>query len=363
MTAISSREIPLQELSDLWRKPALLAALVLGAVLLLYRDTAASMVGTWARSETFAHGFLVLPIVLWLVGRQRAHLARLAPVPARGALLPLCLAGLVWLAAKLAMVKVVAELALVGILVACVPALLGWQAARQLAFPLGFLFFAVPAGEFLIPSLMDLTAYFTVLGLRFSGIPVYQEGRDFIIPSGRWSVVEACSGIRYLISSLMVGTLFAYLNFRSPGRRLAFVGLSLLVPLAANWVRAYLIVMLGHFSGNELATGADHLIYGWLFFGVVILAMFAIGARWREPAVVAAVAEPPSAAATGVGRLEWKGALLVGLAAALPALAAPQLAGTLGGPLSGAAMALRSLAGPEAFFNSTGGSSASNQTR
>jgi EpsI family protein len=50
----------------------------------------------------------------------------------------------------------------------------------------------------------------------------------------------------------------------------------------ANWVRAYIIVMLGHLSGNEIAPGADHLIYGWVFFGVVIMIMFAIGMRWRE---------------------------------------------------------------------------------
>ena len=61
-----------------------------------------------------------------------------------------------------------------------------------------------------------------------------------------------------------------------------FVGVSILVPVVANWLRAYLIVLLGHVSGNTLAAGADHLVYGWAFFGVVMLLMFMIGARWRE---------------------------------------------------------------------------------
>ena len=65
--------------------------------------------------------------------------------------------------------------------------------------------FAVPVGEFLLPVFMEWTADFTVLALRLSGIPVYREGLQFVIPSGNWSVVEACSGIRYLIASLMVG--------------------------------------------------------------------------------------------------------------------------------------------------------------
>ena len=113
---------------------------------------------------------------------------------------------------------------------------------------------------------------------------MYREGLQFIIPSGSWSVVEACSGIRYLIASITVGCIFAYLSYRSlrqaPGCSFWWPSL---VPLVANWVRAYLIVMLGHLSGNELATGVDHLIYGWVFFGVVIMAMLLIGARWADP--------------------------------------------------------------------------------
>lgn len=95
-----------------------------------------------------------------------------------------------------------------------------------------------------MPFFMEWTAKITVICLRMSGIPVYQEGLQFVIPSGNWSVVEACSGIRYLIASVTVGTLFAYLNYRSLKRRLLFVVVSFLVPIIANWARAYIIVML-----------------------------------------------------------------------------------------------------------------------
>jgi EpsI family protein len=65
-------------------------------------------------------------------------------------------------------------------------------------------------------------------------------------------------------------------------RRLIFIGVSVIVPVVANWLRAYIIVMLGHLSGNKVAAGVDHLIYGWLFFGIVLAIMFIIGARWSE---------------------------------------------------------------------------------
>jgi EpsI family protein len=98
-------------------------------------------------------------------------------------------------------------------------------------------------------------------------------------------VVEACAGLRYLIASLMVGTLYAMLAYRSPLRRAAFIAAAVLIPIVANWMRAYLIVMIAHLSSNKLAVGIDHLIYGWIFFGIVMLLLFWIGSRWRDSAL------------------------------------------------------------------------------
>ncbi|MDE2366364.1 MAG: EpsI family protein, partial [Betaproteobacteria bacterium] len=85
-----------------------------------------------------------------------------------------------------------------------------------------------------------------------------------------------------LIASFTLGTLYAYLTYRSLARRLLFIALSVIVPIIANGVRAYLIVMTGHLSDMRLAVGIDHLIYGWIFFGVVMLLLFWIGSFWRE---------------------------------------------------------------------------------
>lgn len=271
----------------LWRHAVTAFILVLGWILFLYRDTATAMVLIWSRSETFTHGFLVLPIVLWLIWRQRRVIAVQTPQPLLWAMLPVAGAAFFWLLGDLAVINSVTQLAFVALLVLAVPAVLGWSVTRLILFPLGFLFFAVPIGEFLLPQFMEWTANFTVSALRLSGVPVYREGLQFVIPSGNWSVVEACSGVRYLIASLAVGTLFAYLNYQSTRRRMLFVIVSILVAVVANWLRAYMIVMLGHFSGNKLAVGVDHLIYGWVFFGVIITLMFIIGARWAEPERVA----------------------------------------------------------------------------
>lgn len=301
-----------------WRRVALPLIAVLAAILALHWDTARGMVGIWSRSDTFAHAFVVPPISAWLIWRLRDRLAPLQPRAEALWLLPMLGAALLALAGELVVVRAASQFALVAMLVLTVPALCGTAVARTILFPLSFLFFAVPIGEFLIPQFIVWTADFTVGALRLSGLPVYREGQQFVIPSGSWSVVEACSGVRYLIASFMVGVLFAYLNYRSWRRRLAFTAVSIVLPIVANWVRAYMIVMLGHLSGNTLAVGADHLVYGWVLFGIVIAALFWIGARWAEdPAPAPPV---PATVATAASR-----AWLVGAAAVLVGLA-PQLA-------------------------------------
>lgn len=281
--------------------------LVLVVLLVAYRHTAVSMVTIWWRFDTYQHAFLVLPIAAWLVWQRRHQLTAL-PLRPNPALLPV-MAGLalLWLLGEAASANAISQFAMVGLAVLAVPALLGIDVARAIPFPLAFVFFCVPLGEFMLPQLIEWTADFVVAALRLTGIPVYREGARFVIPSGSWSVVEACSGVRYLIASFMVGTLYAYLNYRSTRRRMVFMAFALLLPVFANWVRAYLIVMLAHLSDNDLATGVDHLVYGWLFFALLVGTMFWVGSRWSEaPAPTAAIPGRhglPAVAPAGSGRL------------------------------------------------------------
>ncbi|MEQ1661833.1 MAG: exosortase A [Thiobacillus sp.] len=265
-----------------WRFPAALMGGVLIALGVLYWPTFFSMIEIWERSETFTHGYVIFPISAWLIWQRRDTLSAISPVPDWRGLGVLVIAGLIWLLADAGGVRVAAQYAFILTLVGAVWTVLGWRFFCAIFFPLMFLFFAVPVGEFLIPPMMEFTADFTVAALKLTGIPVYREGNYFSLPSGDWSVVEACSGLRYLIASVTLGSLYAYLTYRSPRKRLLFFALAIAVPVLANGVRAYMIVMIGHLSGMEYAVGADHLIYGWVFFGVVMLLLFWVGSFWRE---------------------------------------------------------------------------------
>jgi len=265
---------------DSWKTCIIFIAVL--APFLIYFSTLRSIIGIWNSSETFVHGYIILPLSLWMIWKRRHSLPMESAAPFRPGMLLLLACGFGWLLAELAAVQVVQQYAFVAMLPLVVLTLLGPAVFRAMAFPLLFLLLAVPFGESLIDPLINVTADFTVAALQATGIPVLRNGTQFEIPSGSWSVVEACSGVRYLIASVTLGCLYAYLTYRSRVRQAVFILISIVVPIIANGLRAYMIVMIGHLSGMELAVGVDHLIYGWLFFGLVMFIMLWLGSFWRE---------------------------------------------------------------------------------
>lgn len=307
------------------------AALVLAllACLLIHGPTFMSMARTWLSTDTYLHGFIVLPIVLWLIWLRRGALAS---VPWRAAPLGIpCIVALslLWLLGARAEVQVVQQLAATATLATLVVTIAGVAYARAIAFPLAFLVFAVPMGDGLVPWLMEFTADFTVGALQLSGISVYREGLLFSTTRGDFAVEKACSGVRYLIASITLGTLYAYLMYRSFQRRALFIALSALVPLLANGVRAYLIVVTAHLSNMEMAVGIDHIIYGWVFFGLVMLGLFAAGRWFREVGTHGDAISTPAAAiprgdaeANSVARISVVAGAAIAALAIGPAIAA-----------------------------------------
>ncbi|RMD80214.1 MAG: exosortase, partial [Gammaproteobacteria bacterium] len=162
-----------------------LTVLLLAVMLVEYRKTAASLVEIWSRSGTFSHGFLIVPITLVLLWKRREALSQvpIRPAPWSGAGL-IAAAGFLWYLSLEVGALIGAQLALVIMVPGIVAAVWGWPTVRAAAFPLAYLVFAVPMGESLVPPLMDFTANFTVTALQLTGIPVYQEGTYFELPTG-----------------------------------------------------------------------------------------------------------------------------------------------------------------------------------
>ena len=265
-----------------WR-PALLAfAIAFAGLCVIFWGTVSQMVETWYVSATFNHGFMIVPICLWLIWDRREAIEKYTPKPDFRGLLVVAACMIAWTVASAASVQSGMQFAFVGMIQGTVLTIFGWRLVRAMFFPLSFLFFAVPFGDFLVPPLQDLTAVMVVEGLRLINIPVYIDGVFLSIPTGNFEVAEACSGVRFLIATIALGTLFANLSFRTKLRRSIIIVLSILVPLVANGIRAFGIVYIAHVTDHKVAVGVDHLIYGWIFFAFVTIVLLVIGMTFRE---------------------------------------------------------------------------------
>jgi exosortase A len=307
-----------------------LAALAgLACLGLLFHAEIAAAVGVWQDSTAYSHCFLVLPIALWLAWDRRDAARGLRPQPVALPALAIIPFGLAWFAAERLGLMEGRQLAALGVLESLLVALLGWRLARAQAPALIYLVFLVPVGSFLVPSLQHFTAGFIDIGLDVFGIPHAVDTFTIDIPEGLFYVAEACAGLRFLIAAVAFGVLYGFLTYRSIGKRLGFLAASIVVPIIANGIRALGIVVAGHLIGDAEAATADHIIYGWGFFSVVIVLLALAGLPFREDtARPAAPAAPPTPMpAPGFGQTVW----IAGLAALLAAMG-PLAANTLNHP-------------------------------
>ena len=326
-----------------WR--AALAALAVGelALFALFWPAAAKAVEVWSTTSAYNHLFLIAPISLYVIWERRRWLVGLAPAPAPGVLAALPLFALPWLAANAAGISEIQQFALLGMAELMVLAVLGWPVCRALAFPLLYLWLLVPTGEFLLAGLQDLTAAVATRGLELAGLPVYTEGILIETPSGRYRVEPGCAGLNFLLAALAFALLFANLIYRGWRKRAVAVALALAIAIGANWLRVWGIILIDHLTGKQTDIVDDHLVYGWAFFAVVMMAAMALGLRWRDDGRPPATAgprppgpRPPGARAPaavpkpgGTGLAGF--AAVAGLALALAALA-PAYAHFVGAP-------------------------------
>lgn len=260
-----------------WR-PALVALAGLAALLALgfWRDWAA-MAGQWWNSSTYNHILLVPPILGWLVHQRWPQLRLLAPLAWWPGAILFALALLLWVLGAAAGISLIRQAALVAMTGAGVLALTGPRVGAALTFPLAYMVFLVPFGDELVPTLQMITATITVALVHLSGIPAVISGVFIETPAGLFEVAEACSGAKFLIAMVAFGVLAAHVCFRSWPRRAAFVMLAMLVPVLANGVRAWGTIAVAQAKGAAYAGGVDHIIYGWLFFALVIALVIAAG--------------------------------------------------------------------------------------
>ena len=256
--------------------------LLIAAVFALYAPILARLVYQWLNDPDYGHGILVPFVSLYLIWRKRGELAKMPSQPSifwglfvvLGSLLVLLLGSL---GAELSL----ARGSIIGVICGLVVYFHGWAMLRAVAFPIAFLLFAIPLphllyNEIVFPLQFVASGFATRVLEILNLFPIMREGNVLIMPGMRLEVVEACSGIRSLISLLALAAGYGYLAERSNVVRW-FMFLAM-IPLAivSNGTRVMITALMAHYIGPQAAAGFMHEFSGWVIFVVATILFLAL---------------------------------------------------------------------------------------
>jgi exosortase D (VPLPA-CTERM-specific) len=261
---------------------AVLAIVSLG---FLYADSLAFLFGYWIGSEDYSHGIFVPLISLFLIWQARHRLAKAGAETAWWGL-AVMLGGLfLYWVGDLATLFVLQHLSLWMVIVGLVIASIGVRRTRIIAFPLAYLLTSIPLPVFLYASVSSqLQLWSSALGvgvLQLVGVTAFRDGNVIDLGLVQLQVVEACSGIRYLLPLTSLALLCAYFFKDRVWKRVLLVLSSIPISIVVNGFRIGMIGVLVEWYGQGAAEGFYHLFEGWVLFmtslGLLILEMWLLG--------------------------------------------------------------------------------------
>ncbi len=238
---------------------------------LLFYDVIAKLVQDWATDDNYSHGFLIVPISLYLAWERRDRLLRAPLAPSSLGLIVL-VGGIVLLVAGVLGAELfVTRIALLAVLTGGILYIFGWVHLRLLAFPLALLLLMIPIPAIIFNQIafpLQLSASrFAAEVLSLWGIPVLREGNVIMLAHTTLEVAEACSGIRSLMSLVTLGILLGYFTESRSWVRWVLGLVTIPTAILANGLRVAGTGILAHYWGAEVAEGFFHTFSGWLIFG------------------------------------------------------------------------------------------------
>jgi len=249
---------------------ALVGALILAGLAILYRDVVPELVRAWGTDDNYSHGYLIPPIAAYLAWERRHKFLMAAAKPTFVGLAVVAGSVLVLALGVLGVELFLTRISLLGVLVGVVLFLFGWARLRVLAFPLAMLLLMIPLPAIVFNQiafpLQLIASQFGETVIRAVNIPVLREGNVLVLANVTLEVAEACSGIRSLISLLTLGIVFGYVGDRRNWVRIAIALSTVPVAIVSNGARVAGTGIAAHYYGAAAAEGFLHEFSGWLVF-------------------------------------------------------------------------------------------------
>jgi exosortase len=275
------------------RLTAITALILAGAVGWLYSGVAPGLVRQWAQDDDYSHGFFVIPLAVLFAWERRNALSAAKRRPTVLGLALLAGSLLCFVAGQFGSELFLSRVSVIGVLAGLVLFVAGTEHFRILAFPIAFLLLMVPLPAIIFNHiafpLQILASRLGEVVIAASGIPVLREGNVLHLPHEALEVAEACSGIRSLISLLMLAIVLGYFAERRTGARIAIALASVPIAVIANATRVAGTGLASYWISPAAAEGFFHTFSGWIMFVVALAGLlifhrtleFARG-RWRS---------------------------------------------------------------------------------
>jgi exosortase len=265
----------------LWRRSGVWEALVLAALAgWLYVPILRHLVGQWWADPNFSHGFFVPAFSFYLLWQQRARLREIQPTPSLWGLPIIVCSMCVLILGSFGAELFISRMSLLFLIAGMTIFFMGWETFRAVLFPLVFLVLMVPIPAIVFSQitfpLQILASKLSAWLLPFLGVPVLREGNVINLPAIPLEVVEACSGIRSLLSLITLAIMYGYLLEERVAIRIALALASVPIAVAANGLRIVGTGLLVQYWDPDKAEGFFHAFSGWLIFVVSLLMLFVL---------------------------------------------------------------------------------------
>jgi len=249
--------------------------LLITAFILVFFPTWKSLFSAWSSSDDYSHGFLIVPLSLYFIWQKKEDLAA-APVKPSWFAFPLILLSLLfYLVSQYAGILTLAPFAMIIVLGSSLIFLFGFQIFKITLFPLFLLFFMIPVpGQIYAAMTIPLQLFVTKVTVFIAssiGIPILREGNVLSLPEHTLQVVQACSGLRSIMTLLTLGIVIAYFSLKSNLLRTILFLLAIPIAILVNVVRVLLMVIAFYYYDFGLATGTIHTVFGAVIFGLAML--------------------------------------------------------------------------------------------
>ncbi|MBI3475640.1 MAG: VPLPA-CTERM-specific exosortase XrtD [Acidobacteria bacterium] len=258
-----------------WQGVALLLLLAF-----LYADVLSRLFTQWTSDKNFQHGIFVPAFALFVLWRNREKLrnVKLAPSWTGLALIVGGLATMVLgeFGAELFLSRVSLLFMLAGLIVL----FHGWPLFRAVFFPWAFLLLMIPIPTIVLQKitfpLQILASKVASTALPLFGVLVHREGNVIELATMKLDVVQACSGIRSLLSMLTLSIIYGYLMEDRQWVRVVLAIASVPIAVFANSFRIVGTGLIVQYWDPDKAQGFLHAFEGWLIFVASLIMLFAL---------------------------------------------------------------------------------------